>query len=227
MQQSPIQTNCSLVRQSREITESFPQLTKYPMKCWERFIGLLRLRYKEALTSRTEDGKKLTFSETLQMIRNLRFDPKTIDENHPGKVIDAANQIRKTSIVSFGSDTPSGVVLDKKGRFHATNLLADVNYQGNRLTLEFPSAILMHFFGKELTVEYDANIKQILKTKFGPILYQRCCILENRLRNEFEMSEDEIRLILGIDIVSDPEKLKNHIIRERDKLDIVVLLDLV
>ena len=220
MQQDSIQTNNSLVRQSREITESFPQLTGLPLKYWDKFISILRQQYEDSLTERTREGKKLTWIEAVQRIRYLILDPRTINYKHPERVIDAANKISKTRIESFGSDTPSGVVLDKKGRFHATNLLADVNYQNNTLTLEFPNTILMHFFGQELTVEYDTNIKQALKTKFGPILYQRCCIMENRLRGEFEMSEEDIRLALGIDFVSNPEILNKQIIREKDKLDI-------
>mgnify|MGYP002626214624 FL=1 len=221
MQQNPIQTNYSLVRQSREITESFPQLTESLLKYWDKFISILRQQYEDSLTERTKDGKKLTWSEVLQRIRYLSLDPRAINYKHPERVVDAANQISKTKIVIFGSDMPSGVVLDKMGRFHSTSLIASVDIQDNRLTLEFSNTILIHFFGKDLTVEYDANFKELLKTKFAPILYQRCCILENRLRGKFEMSEGDIRLALGIDVVSDPEMLNKRIIREKDKLDII------
>ena len=49
MQQDPIQTNYSLVRQSREITESFPQLTGSSLKYWEKFISILRQQYEDSL----------------------------------------------------------------------------------------------------------------------------------------------------------------------------------
>lgn len=212
--------NSSLVCQSREITESFPQLTGLASKYWDKFIELLRQRYEEVLTARTKDGKKLTFTDALRMIKYLRFDPRSIDYKHWDRVVDAANQIHKTKIVLFGADTPSGVAFDKNGQYYSTDLIASVDYKENMLTLEFSDRILTHFFGKELTVEYDAHVKSLLEKEFSPILYQRCCILENRISCGFEMKEDDIRLALGIDVVCNHESINNHIIRKKEQLEI-------
>ena len=208
------------MRQTREITESFPQLTGDTQKYWDKFIELLRLRYDEVTTARTKDGKKLTWSETIDRIRFISFNPQSIDRGHVDRVVNAANTISKTRIVIYGSESPGGVVFDKKGRFLSTNLLGIVDYEYKKLTIEFPHFILKQFFGKELSVEYDAHVKSLLKTKFAPVLYQRCCIFEIGLQGFLEMTEDDIRLALGFDFVSDYEKINNQIIRDKDKLQI-------
>ena len=221
MQQDPILTNCSLVRQSREITEAFPQYTGKVGEYWERFLELLRNRYDIITKQYKEGNKKKSWPETLSEIKTVVFDVRKVDVKHTDRVVDAAYYIQKTPKVIYGGETPSGIKTDKKGRFRAINTFEDVDYDEKRtLKIVFTDSIISHFLGEKLTVEYDAQVKSLLKTNFGPILYQRCCTLENRMNGYFEMTEDDIRLALGIDTVSNYEKLNTHIIRDKKDLKI-------
>ena len=49
------------------------------------------------------------------------------------------------------------------------------------LKIVFTDAIISHYLGEKLTVEYDVQVKSLLKKNFAPILYQRCCTLEIRI----------------------------------------------
>lgn len=213
--------NGSLVRQSREITESFPQYTGKAGEYWEKFLELLRNRY-DTITEQYKAGeKKKSWSETLSDIKQVVFDVRKVDAKHVQRVVDAAYSMLNSPIVIYGEETPSGIKTNQKGRFRAINTLQDVDYDKKRtLKIVFTDAILAHYLGEKLTVEYDVHVKSLLRTKFGPILYQRCCMLENGLYGHFEMTEDDIRLALGIDTISDYEKLNTHIIREKKDLEI-------
>lgn len=221
MQSQTTPNNGSLVRQSREITESFPQYTGSTGEYWEKFLELLRDRY-DIITEQYKAGdRKKSWSETLSEIKQVVFDVRKVDAKHVQRVVDAAYSMLNSPIIIYGEDTSSGVKTNQKGRFKAINTLQDVDYDKKRtLKIVFTDAILAHYLGEKLTVEYDAHIKSLLKTKFGSILYQRCCILENGLYGYFEMTEYDIRLALGIDTVSDYEKLNTHIIREKKDLEI-------
>ena len=216
-----IPNNSSLVRQSSEITDSFPQYIGKAGEYWEKFLELLRNRYDTITDQYKTSDKKKSWIEILSEVKSVVFDIREVDSKHVQRVVNEAYYILRTPKVIYGDETLSGIKTDKKGRFRAINTLEDVDYdKKHTLKLVFTDAILSHYLGDKLTVEYDVKVKNLLKTNFGPILYQRCCKLENGVNGYFEMTEDDIRLALGIDTVADYEKMNTHIIRDKKDLEI-------
>ena len=147
--------------QSPEITNALQQYSNRAQRHWERVVSLLR---REAL----EKGVGFNKGNNGQLFLSRICDHDffcLINPHHPEYVIQDLNYISDHSLVTKNS----------KGLFCRASLISHFEeIEPGIYKLIFGTDVVEHYLAEALTVEYDATLIDMFKTKPAPILYKKC-----------------------------------------------------
>lgn len=201
--------NLPVVRsvQSPEITNALQQYSNRAQRHWERIVLLLR---KEAFEKGVSFKKRNNGESFLSRVCDNEFF-RAINPTHPEYVIEDMEYISAHPLVTRNS----------KGLYLGASLISLFEETDHGVyNLIFGPAVVQHYLEGALTVEYDANLIDTFRKQFTPVLYKRGCLISSNVLGGFEISEEEIRLLLSIDLVDDIENLKKKKISDIDELPI-------
>lgn len=194
--------------QSVEITDSFPQYTKYIGKCWRKTVDIFR---KEVHDKGCNLGKRCKGGGlNLQRLCNSEFF-KAIDPKHPERAISALIYIQAHPVVIT------------KPYYYGVSFIEEMTeLPTGDYSILFTSAVIRHYLAEDLSVEYDDDLMNSFKSHSAPVLYQKGCLLANSVRGYFDISEEELRLIFSVDYIekAEVENLNKKRIRDIGKLPI-------
>ncbi len=207
-----MKNNCIVLRtaQSVEITDAFPQYTKYIGKCWRKTVDIFR---KEVLGTNYKLGKRCKGGGlNLQRLCNSEFF-RAIDSKHPERAISALMYIQTHPVVIT------------KPYYYGVSFIEEITeLPTGDYSILFTSAVIRHYLADDLSVEYDGNLMNsfMSHSASASVLYQKGCLLANSVRGFFDISEEELRLIFSVDYIEkgEFENLNKKRIRDIRKLPI-------
>lgn len=191
-------------RQSKEVTDAYQQYCGNIVKYWDRFLVLIREEYEAMKDDAARQGKSLSREGLVCRLAHRTFDKslcKRLDPQHPERVKDAFSYIFRHPLVEERKD----------GYVKGISLISEFNFDPKKWVISMDvniKSIFRHYLRDKLTVEYDPLLKDSFKNKVTAALYLKGCALSSEVDGFFEFDEDQIRVFLSYDVITDIEHLE-------------------